>query len=46
MEISKGIHMENGIRLRIFLANLAVITQMAELSKDSRQRRDMRKTHI
>ena len=46
MEISKEIHMENGIRLRIFLANLAVITQMAELSKDSRQRQDMRRTHI
>ena len=46
MEINKGIRMENGIHLRIFLDNLVVITQMAELSKDRRQRQDMRRTRI
>lgn len=46
MEINKGTHMENGIHLRIFLDNLVAITQMAELSKDSRQRQDMRRTRI
>ena len=40
------IRMENGIHLRIFLDNLVVITQMAELSKDRRQRQDMRRTRI
>lgn len=42
----QGIRMENGIHLRIFLDNLVVITQMAELSKDRRQRQDMRRTRI
>lgn len=46
MEINKEIRMENGIHLRIFLDNLVVITQMAELSKDRRQRQDMRRTRI
>ena len=46
IEINKGIRMENGIHLRIFLDNLVVITQMAELSKDRRQRQDMRRTRM
>ena len=46
MEINKGIRMENGIHLRIFLDNLVAITQMVELSKDRRQRQDMRRTRI
>ena len=40
------IRMENGIHLRIFLDNLVVITQMAELSKERRQRQDMRRPRI
>ena len=46
MEINKEIRMENGIHLRIFLDNLVAITQMVELSKDRRQRQDMRRTRI